>query len=139
MATAHDAICSIGHARHGRKQKRLLAIIETHALRCGRNRLQLFVHLENRQECFLRDLDRADGLHALLALFLLLEQLALTRDIAAVALGKNVLAARLDRRTSNNLVADSALDRNLEELTRDNLLELIAQSTSCLLYTSRCV
>ena len=59
--------------------------------------VQLFVHLENRQECFLRNLDRADGLHALLALFLLLEQSAFTRDVAAVALGKNVLA-RLDRR-----------------------------------------
>jgi hypothetical protein len=36
-------------------------------------------------------------LHALLAFLLLLEQLALARDVAAVALGEHVLAQRLDR------------------------------------------
>src|SRR3954465_8730176 len=41
--------------------------------------------LQHRQKRFLRNLDRADLLHALLALFLLLEELALSRDITAVA------------------------------------------------------
>ena len=44
--------------------------------------------LQHGQERLLRDLDRADLLHALLALFLLLEELALARDVAAVALGE---------------------------------------------------
>ena len=46
----------------------------------------LAVKREHRQERLLRHLDRADDLHALLALLLLLEQLALARDVAAVAL-----------------------------------------------------
>src|SRR5688572_11263717 len=46
---------------------------------------------EHRQERLLRDLDAADLPHALLALFLLLEQLALARDVAAVALRGDVL------------------------------------------------
>ena len=69
--------------------------------------MDLLVHLEDRHKRLLRDLDRSDGLHTLLALFLLLEQLALTRDIAAVALSKNVLATRLDGGTGDDLVADS--------------------------------
>src|SRR5262245_12265352 len=46
---------------------------------------------------FLRNLDRAYLLHALLALFLLLEELPLSRDVAAVAFRENVLAERLHR------------------------------------------
>src|SRR5258706_13441698 len=45
-----------------------------------------FADLQDRQESFLRDLDAADGLHALLAGLLLLEELPLARDVAAVAL-----------------------------------------------------
>ncbi len=55
------------------------------------------VHSENRQEGFLRYFDGSDALHALLALFLLLEQLALAGDVAAVALGEDVLPHRRDR------------------------------------------
>ena len=47
----------------------------------------IFVELEHGHEGFLRHVDRADGLHALLALGLLLEQLLLARDVAAVAPG----------------------------------------------------
>src|SRR3954454_2956314 len=50
------------------------------------------------QECFLRYLHRTHLLHALLAGLLLLEQLALARHVAAVALGEHVLAQRLDGR-----------------------------------------
>src|SRR3989440_13045521 len=49
------------------------------------------VNLQHRQERFLRDLDRAHLLHALLSLFLLLEQLALARYVPAVALVRAVL------------------------------------------------
>ena len=43
------------------------------------------IDLQHGQEGLLRNLDRAELLHALLAGFLLLEQLALARDVAAVA------------------------------------------------------
>src|SRR3954467_3515485 len=60
------------------------------ASRMNRNRAKLIASssrvasLQHRQECFLRDFDRADLLHAFLALFLLVEQLALARDVSAV-------------------------------------------------------
>src|SRR6266576_4464395 len=41
------------------------------------------VNLEDREEGFLRDLDRPDLLHALLALFLFFEQLPFAGDVAA--------------------------------------------------------
>ena len=46
---------------------------------------------EDAHERLLGDLDAADALHALLALLLLLQQLALAADVAAVALGDDVL------------------------------------------------
>src|SRR5262249_56192682 len=51
--------------------------------------------LEHREECFLRDFDLPDLLHALLSFLLALEQLPLPRDVAAVALRRHVLAHRL--------------------------------------------
>src|SRR5262245_55748724 len=53
--------------------------------------------VEHGEERLLRDLDSADLLHAPLALLLLLEQLALAGDVAAVALRDHVLALRLHR------------------------------------------
>ena len=52
------------------------------------------LQVEHRQEGRLRHVDLAEGLHALLALGLLVEQLLLARDIAPVALGEHVLAYR---------------------------------------------
>src|SRR5215831_2148825 len=60
-------------------------------------RVSFFSDLENGEEGFLGDLDAADRLHALLARLLLLEELALARDVSAVALRQNVLAQRLHR------------------------------------------
>src|SRR4029453_1905582 len=48
--------------------------------------LGLRPHLQHGEKRFLRDLHFADLLHALLALFLFLEQLAFARDMPAVAL-----------------------------------------------------
>ena len=63
------------------------------------------------------DLHRADVLHAvLLALLLLLQQLPFARDVAAVALGQNVLALGLDRLAGNHTGADGSLDWHVEEL-----------------------
>src|SRR3989475_3345477 len=55
------------------------------------------VNLQDRQERLLWDLDRSHLLHALLSFFLLLEQLALARHVAPIALGGDVLAQRADR------------------------------------------
>src|SRR5512142_941168 len=87
-------------------------------------RLRL-VNLQHRQECLLRDLHGAHLLHALLSFFLFFKQLALARDVAAVALGEHVLAQRPDRFPRDHLGADRSLDDHLEQLARDHLLQLL--------------
>src|SRR5690606_14366468 len=79
---------------------------------------------ERGDEGGLRDLDGPDVLHALLTLLLLLEQLALAADVAAVALGEDVLAHRAHGLARDDARADGRLDRHLELLARDDLLEL---------------
>src|SRR5450759_835840 len=81
------------------------------------------VRAEHRQEGFLGYFDGADPLHASLALFLLLEQLPLAGDVATVALGKDVLAQGADRLARDHVRADGRLDRHLEHLSRDQLLQ----------------
>src|SRR5438876_6656855 len=50
-----------------------------------RGRERCSINLQYRQECLLRNLDGAHLLHPLLALLLFLEELALARDVAAIA------------------------------------------------------
>ena len=66
-------------------------------------------------------------LHPLLAFLLLLEQLALARDVAAVALGGHVLAQRLDGLAGDDLAADRGLERDLE-LVRGRSASELAQN-----------
>ena len=73
----------------------------------------------------MRHVHAADGLHALFAFFLLLEQLALTGNIAAVALRKHVLAQSPDVLASNNAGADSCLHGDFELLSGDEFLEAL--------------
>src|SRR5687767_4381514 len=75
--------------------------------------------LQHRQERLLRNLHRADLLHAFLAFFLLVEELALARDVAAVALGQHVLAQRLHVLARDDMPADRRLHRHVEHLPRD--------------------
>src|SRR4029077_4412929 len=77
--------------------------------------------LEHGEEGLLRDLDRAHHLHPLLAFLLLLEQLALARDVAAVALGGDVLAVGVDGRAGDDVAADRSLDGDLEVLPWDRV------------------
>src|SRR5205085_5753655 len=91
------------------------------------SRLLLLVEVEHGEERLLRHLDRADLLHPLLALLLLLEQLPLARDVAAVALREHVLALRLHGLARDHPRADRRLDRHVEELPRDLLLEPLDQ------------
>src|SRR3954468_20519713 len=69
--------------------------------------------LQDGEESFLRHFDAAHGFHALLALFLFLQQLSLAADVAAVALGCNVFAHRADGLTADDLGANRGLDRDL--------------------------
>src|SRR5207249_592253 len=94
------------------------------------------VELEHRQERLLRHLDAADLLHPLLSLPLLLEQLFLARDVAAVALRDHVLAKRLDRLARDHVRADRGLNGDVVLLARDALAQLLGQRAShlvCLL------
>src|SRR5918993_1114728 len=83
---------------------------------CAQPSSLLLADLQHREEGFLRNLDGPELLHALLAFLLLLEQLALAGDVAAVALGQHVLADRLDRFAGDDPAADRRLDRDLEHL-----------------------
>ena len=69
-----------------------------------------------------------DRLHTLLAFLLLLQQLALTGDITAVALGKHVLAKCLDVLAGNNARTHRSLDGDFELLTRDEFLQALRHS-----------
>src|SRR5260370_25208440 len=85
------------------------------------------VHLEGGDKGRLRDLDVADLAHALLALLLLLEELLLAADVAAVALGQHVLAQRADGLARDHPAADRRLDGDLEKLARGQVLQALAQ------------
>ena len=75
----------------------------------------------------MRDLDLAELAHPLLAFLLLLQKLPFASDVTAIALGEHVLAHRLDRLAGDDTAADRGLDRDLEELARDQVLELDAE------------
>src|SRR6266851_1812521 len=87
-------------------------------------------HLQHGKERFLRDLHLPDLLHALLAFLLLLEELALAGDVAAVALGEHVLAHRLDRFPRDDAAADRGLNRHFEHLPRNQLAHLRRERTA---------
>ena len=76
------------------------------------------------QERFLGNVDRPHILHALLAFFLLFQQLAFPRDVAAVALGGHVLPHGFDGFTGNDLPTDGRLQRDFELMSIDLFLEL---------------
>src|SRR3954468_6220219 len=82
----------------------------------GRKPSLTAVHLQRGDEGGLRDLHVAHLAHALLALLLLLEELLLAAEVAAIALGQHVLAQRADRLAGDHAAADRRLDRDLEEL-----------------------
>src|SRR3972149_2278642 len=90
----------------------------TYAPLCGSS---LFIHRQHSKECFLRYLHAPDLLHALLPFLLLLEQLALAREFAAVTFGKAILPHGDDRLACNHFAADRRLDRHLEHLTWNQL------------------
>src|SRR6185437_1646695 len=84
----------------------------------------LFADLQHGEERLLRNVHLADPLHALLALFLLFEQLALAADVATVALGDDVLADGGDGLAGDDLRADGRLNSHLEHLPRNQFTHL---------------
>src|SRR5262245_57877771 len=90
----------------------------------------VLVHLQSGDEGLLGDVDLTELAHALLAALLLLEQLALPGDVAAIALGEHVLAERADRLARDDAPPEGGLDRDLEEVRGDQLLELLAHGAS---------
>src|SRR5919201_391692 len=87
----------------------------------------LLAQLEHRKEGLLRHLHAPDLLHAPLALLLLLQELALARDVAAVALGGDVLAEGLDGLARDDLRAHRGLDRHVVLLPRDLREQLLCE------------
>src|SRR5688500_18675023 len=72
--------------------------------------------LQDGHERLLRDVDAADALEALFAFLLLFQELALSGDVAAVALGGDVFADGLDGLAGDDLAADRRLERDLEQV-----------------------
>jgi hypothetical protein len=64
------------------------------------------------------------------ALFLLVEELLLAADVAAIAFGRHVLAQRRDRLARDDLAADRGLDRDLEEVAGDEVLQALAHAAA---------
>src|ERR1700681_1673289 len=83
------------------------------------------IHLQGGDERLLRDVDLPELAHALLAFLLLVEKFSFTRGVAAVAFGGDVLAEGAHSLARDDLAADRGLDRDLEHVRRDQLLELL--------------
>src|SRR5229473_1264481 len=88
-----------------------------------RRRRLAVAHPERGDEGGLRDFDLAELAHPLFAFLLLFEELAFAGDVAAIAFGQHVLAQRLDRLARHHPAAERGLDRDLEQLARDQVLE----------------
>ena len=72
----------------------------------------------------MRNLDLPDPFHPFFPFFLFLEKFSLARDVAAVALGEDVLAQRFDGFTGDHAISDRGLQGNFEHLAGDELLHL---------------
>src|SRR5215467_3662827 len=114
--------------------RRTGAMTSTGAGASGRNSVRFMglSALEDGQEGLLRHFHLADLLHALLTLLLLLEELALARDVAAVALGGYVLAHGLDGFPGDDPAPHRGLDGHLVELAGNDPAELLGQRLALL-------
>lgn len=96
----------------------------------------IFIQFQHAHKGFLRNLHVSYLAHPLLTFLLLLQQLLLSGNIAAVALGEDVFAHRADGFSGDNLRSDSRLDRDFEELPRNLFFELLAHLSSALVRRS---
>ena len=81
--------------------------------------------MEHCEECLLRNLHGTHLFHPLLSFFLLLEQLAFARDVAAVALREHVLSERLHGCARDDFLPDRCLYDDLKKLARNKFLQLV--------------
>ena len=81
----------------------------------------LLVKFQYGEEGLLGHLHITDLLHALLASLLFLEQLTLTTDVAAIALGRDVLSHLFHGLTGYDFGSDGSLDGDVELLPGDEL------------------
>src|SRR5689334_4507296 len=92
----------------------------------------LVAGFEDGHEGFLGDFYAADLLHALFALFLFFEELALTGDVAAVAFAGDVFAEGADGFAGDDAGADGGLEGDLEEVAVDFLAEFFDDGAAAL-------
>src|SRR5262249_17956352 len=85
--------------------------------------------LQRCQKRFLRNLHLAQLFHALLAFLLPAQQLALARDVAAIAFGHDVLAKGPYDLACDDAATNGGLDDDLEHLPRNEVFEAVAQLT----------
>lgn len=88
------------------------------------------VKFQNGEEGFLRNLDRANLLHALLTFLLFFEKFALTGDVTAVTFRCNIFTDSLDCLAGNDFSSDCSLYGNIELLTRNKFFQFLAHATS---------
>src|SRR5574343_363837 len=91
------------------------------------------IDTQDSQEGLLRNLDATHLLHALLASLLLLQKLLLAGNVAAVTLGQHILAHRLDVFASNDVRANSSLNRHVVHLAGNQFAHLGCQFAATVL------
>src|SRR5262245_49059168 len=87
-------------------------------------------NLQYVEKGFLRNVYFADALHAALTFFLFFQQFAFTRDIAAVALGENILADGGDGLPRDHSIANRRLNGNFKHLAWNEFLHFFDQRFS---------
>ncbi len=93
-------------------------------LSCGHIRGQ------RRDESLLGHVNAPNGLHTFLAFLLLFQQLALTRDIAAVTLSQHVFAQGFNRFSGDDASAHCGLHGDLKLLPGDEFLQALGHALS---------
>lgn len=86
-----------------------------------KRRSLLLTHPQRSDESFLRDRYVSVFSHSSLALLLLLQQLLLARDIAAIAFRRHVLAHGGDGFAGDDFAADRCLDGDFEQVAGDQV------------------
>ena len=90
----------------------------------------IFIQLQYAHKRFLRNLYVSDLAHSLLSFFLFFQQLFLTGNITAVALGKHVFSHCSDGLSCDDLASHCCLDRDAMENVTNLELEMLAEAAA---------
>ena len=90
----------------------------------------IFIQLQYAHKGFLWNLYVSDLAHPLLSFFLFFQQLFLTGNITAIALGKHVFSHCSDGLSCDDLASHCCLDRDLKKLSWNLFFELLAHLSS---------